>query len=378
MRYIYPHYYNEFACTADKCPDTCCAGWLIMIDDESLERYEQYVGHFNKRLEKGVDWNQGCFKQDAKKRCSMLNENNLCDMVINMGENALCKTCTLYPRHVEEFEGLREWSLSLSCPVAAHLVLGCKEPVHFTVEQDEDDDPLIEEFDDFDFLLFTELEDAREVIFKIVQDRSLSLEKRLKLLLCMGKSLQTCVEENRISGMQKIVRDFDEKKTAEYEEELEHVDFTDPLYRYDFLQENFSIFKKLELMRSDWKEVLDAEKNMLAKGSANYAKIREDFEKTMQQKDFWDIFLENYLMSFVYTYFCGAVYDDWIDTKIMLGIFSLLFTEEFIMNLYQEKGDVTQEDCEKIAWRYVREVEHSDINLNAMEEYLHAVLFSPA
>ncbi|MBR3642532.1 MAG: hypothetical protein IKN57_03395, partial [Parasporobacterium sp.] len=124
--------------------------------------------------------------------------------------------------------------------------------------------------------------------------------------------------------------------------------------------------------------VLDAEKNMLAKGSANYAKIREDFEKTMQQKDFWNIFLENYLMSFVYTYFCGAVYDDWIDTKIMLGIFSLLFTEEFIMNLYQEKGDVTQEDCEKIAWRYVREVEHSDINLNAMEEYLHAVLFSPA
>ena len=40
MRYVKPHFYDSFVCTAGDCPDTCCAGWQIMIDEESLERYE--------------------------------------------------------------------------------------------------------------------------------------------------------------------------------------------------------------------------------------------------------------------------------------------------------------------------------------------------
>lgn len=44
MRYIKPDYYDEFACIADRCPDTCCAGWQIMIDEDSLEKYERVKG----------------------------------------------------------------------------------------------------------------------------------------------------------------------------------------------------------------------------------------------------------------------------------------------------------------------------------------------
>ena len=42
----------------------------------------------------------------------------------------LCDTCRNYPRHIEEFEGLREISLSLSCPEAARILLSQKEKVH--------------------------------------------------------------------------------------------------------------------------------------------------------------------------------------------------------------------------------------------------------
>lgn len=384
MRTVYPHYYHDFACTADKCPDTCCAGWQIMIDDESLERYEQYVGHFNERLVNGIDWNEGCFKQDEQKRCSMLNEQNLCDMVLKMGEHHLCKTCTRYPRHEEEFEGLREWSLSLSCPVAAHIVLSCEEPVRFIVEENDDDDPLIDEFEDFDFLLFTELEDARDVIYEIVQNKDLSIEKRLQVLMSLGTQLQNCVEENRISDMQEIVHRFAKDPIGETEEAMsgeglfaQDPDLTDASDRYEFLQELFSVFSKLERMRDDWQEVVDEERDLLAKGSAHYADLRTAFEAAMEQESWWEIFLRNYLMSFVYTYFCGAVYDDWIDTKVMLGVFSVLFTEEFIMNLWQKNGKITPEECERIAYRYVREVEHSDLNLDALEEFLHTLLYSP-
>lgn len=42
----------------------------------------------------------------------------------------LCDTCRNYPRHIEEFEDLREISLSLSCPEAASILLSQKEKVH--------------------------------------------------------------------------------------------------------------------------------------------------------------------------------------------------------------------------------------------------------
>ena len=52
----------------------------------------------------------------------------------------LCDTCRDYPRHMEEFEGLREGSLSLSCIEAAKLILGCKEPVQFLHFEDDVED----------------------------------------------------------------------------------------------------------------------------------------------------------------------------------------------------------------------------------------------
>ena len=111
---------------------------------------------------------EGAFRQ-YEKRCAFLNEENLCDLYIEgNGSGMFCKTCRLYPRHVEEFEGLREISLSLSCPEAANLILGCEEPVRFLEAENPDRE---ETYEDFDFFLFTKLEDARTLIFQI-QKRS--------------------------------------------------------------------------------------------------------------------------------------------------------------------------------------------------------------
>ena len=36
MLYRYPDYYDRFACIADRCEETCCAGWQIVIDEDAL------------------------------------------------------------------------------------------------------------------------------------------------------------------------------------------------------------------------------------------------------------------------------------------------------------------------------------------------------
>lgn len=37
MEYVYPDYYRQFTCIGGECPDTCCAGWEIVIDDKTLK-----------------------------------------------------------------------------------------------------------------------------------------------------------------------------------------------------------------------------------------------------------------------------------------------------------------------------------------------------
>lgn len=364
MRYVKPHYYDKFNCIAEKCPDTCCAGWQIVIDDDTLEKYAGVSD-----LENSIDWQEGCFKQ-YHGRCAMLNDQNLCDLIINKGEEWLCDTCNRYPRHIEEFDGVREMSLSLSCPIAAEMMLQCEEPVSFLVEEDEESDPLEDEFEDFDFLLFTQLEDARVVLFSIVQNREISIEKRMWIIMQMAREMQACLDEDRLFDMEDVIKKYAEDKISG--QELSQL--TDE-GRYMHLKENFVVFHKLERLRKEWSEVLcEAEKTLYAGTYEEYTGIRNAFVREyieeMGEKK-WEIFQEQILMFFLFTYFCGAVYDDCIYSKVGMAVFSACYIQEFIMcGWYLAGKQFTMQDCIRLAYRYAREVEHSDENLNMLEEWL--------
>ena len=88
MLYTIPDYYHEFTCVAGKCEDTCCAGWQIVADEASLEKYKNETGTFAERLKESVNWEEGTFKQDKDRRCAFLNQSNLCDMYTALGEES--------------------------------------------------------------------------------------------------------------------------------------------------------------------------------------------------------------------------------------------------------------------------------------------------
>lgn len=64
------------------------------------------------------------FGRIKEKRCAFLEPDNLCSMYTELGAKGLCRTCRLYPRHVEEFEGVREITLSVSCPGGSKDFIG--------------------------------------------------------------------------------------------------------------------------------------------------------------------------------------------------------------------------------------------------------------
>ena len=263
MRYLKPDYFEDFTCVAGECPDTCCAGWQIMIDEESLDYYGEVSGAFGKRLRDSIDWQEGAFYQ-CDKRCAFLNEKDLCDIYTELGEGALCQTCKNYPRHVEEFEGLREYTLSLSCPVAAEMILGQQKFPVFVETEDDAEDELVDEFEDFDILLFTQLEDARAVMMKHLKDAEMCLEEKMALYLKLAAQMQECIDKGEFFEIDTVIRQF-EKGQFSWAGELEET------LRFVHRKELFAHIYDLERLREEWTNVLEGlEENLYTQGEDSY------------------------------------------------------------------------------------------------------------
>ena len=377
MRYVKPHFYDNFVCTAGDCPDTCCAGWQIMIDEESLERYENEPGEFGKILRNSIDWEEECFYQNNR-RCAFLNDENLCDLYKALGPDALCDTCRMYPRHTEEYEGLRELSLSLSCPKAAKIILSCKEPVRFLEEETEEEDY----FEEFDFMMFSQLEDTRDVLFAVLQDRSLPLTLRISVSEQLTESYQNCIEEGRQFDIDDLLRECErhQKEGSLSEFISKHLSEKGAdaasLHQWNRQKKELQVLRGLERLRPEWNQILDgAEKWLYQENEETYKNICKEFHQMYGAlsncKEEWENVGEQLMMFFVYTYFCGAVYDDMVCSKMEMALFSIRWVQEFLIVRWLENGKtLSMKDVEEISWRYAREVEHSDNNLNTLEDWL--------
>ena len=130
MNLYVPEYYPQFRCIASRCGHTCCAGWEIDIDGESLARYERLPGDFGERLRRSIS-REGAphFILDEGERCPLLNGDNLCDLILREGEDALCQICRDHPRFRNYFSGRVEMGLGLVCEAAGRLILSWPRPL---------------------------------------------------------------------------------------------------------------------------------------------------------------------------------------------------------------------------------------------------------
>ena len=84
MKIVTPNYYKDFKCIADKCSDTCCAGWDVDVDEQSYEFYKKQKGEIGERLENVMVPKEegGCtFTLTKNMRCPFLDNENLCESI---------------------------------------------------------------------------------------------------------------------------------------------------------------------------------------------------------------------------------------------------------------------------------------------------------
>ena len=356
MEYTYPDYYKKFKCIGGECEDNCCAaGWQITIDDESLEKYETMEGEIGVRLRNSIDWENGMFEQFEHK-CALLNENGLCDVYCDAGEDKMCILCQRYPRHYEEFENVREISLSVSCPEAAKIVLGNRGKVGFYTETDEEE----EEYEDFDYLMYTKLLDIREILLDVLHERKGSVAHRISKLLDIVHGIQGLIDNDEIFGI-------DEQEQRALTEQINYRRYTGKMkLRQEYMAEMMQNLHRLEVLRPTWTDFIREVQSILYVylDAEEYGKLCEEFDSFYGER------MQEYerLMSyFIYTYFCGAVYDYEVESKLRFGIAAVLIIHEMDMAMWYKNKDLTFEEQVGLVHNYSMEIEHSDLNLDDME-----------
>ena len=379
MIYTVPDYYKEFQCIADACEDTCCAGWQIVIDEKSLNGYKKIVSRrsevspsFRRRMLRSIGWKERVFKQDKEKRCAFLNEDNLCDLYTACGEHSLCKTCKRYPRHIEEFEGVREITLSISCPEVARILLGKEEPVAFlSYERDGE-----EEYEDFDPFFFSILEDARTEMITILQNRTLPLKTRVLLVLGMAHDMQARINRQEMFACMDVIEkyckdsaiDFANTYAAQMEEKIDGSVFAESLFDKQY---------ELELLREEWDMLLqESEVLLYGKGNDRYQSICEAFKLWAKEDGKIEIMLEQLLVYFLFTYFPGAVYDGEVYAKVQMAVYlTFMIRELWMARWVKNDKSLTMEEIVDLTYRFSREVEHSDENLKQVDKWMEKKLF---
>ena len=125
MKLYAPTYYTQFHCTADRCTHSCCVGWEIDVDPDTLAKYKSLHGEMGERIRASIaeEGDSAHFVLAAHDRCPHLDGRGLCNIIKALGEGYLCEICREHPRFYNRVAGRLECGLGASCEAAATLIL---------------------------------------------------------------------------------------------------------------------------------------------------------------------------------------------------------------------------------------------------------------
>ena len=124
MKLYAPGYYKNFSCIADKCTHSCCIGWEIDIDSDTMAKYTSVTHGYGKQIRDSIDvTDTPHFRLTDGERCPHLDQQGLCRIISNLGEAYLCDICREHPRFYNDTSRGREVGLGMACEEACRIIL---------------------------------------------------------------------------------------------------------------------------------------------------------------------------------------------------------------------------------------------------------------
>lgn len=335
MEITVPDYYSGFHCIGGLCQDSCCTGWEVTLDEEAYDRLLALQGplgdkarHFlNKGEEKSL-------KLLPDGDCPFWNEDGLCQLQLELGEEALCRTCRMFPRFEEEFGSLRETGLSFSCPEAARLMLSQKgRPLLLQTKQTPEP---VSRPNDLHPYYFDALFSARNIAFQLVYRADFPIELRACLLLDFGRRLQKTQKRNRFKKVEKLSLLFSDAA---------------------FLRKRAAQLQKYAVKKGSFSEMARFFKQNLEYMSPDLPNsLSQDMPPQLSPFSLQGEILLSY---YLYRYFLKSLYD-----KNLYGKTALAATAFLMIRFLVSQKKFSEERCFQL---YSKEIEHSEDNLLRLE-----------
>lgn len=379
---LIPKYLNDFSCIGGSCEDTCCAGWNVTVDKKTYQAYRkvrepQMVGKLQKYVKRNRKQNDDSeyakFMLNENNKCHMMLEDGLCSIHKELGEEFLCNTCAIYPRHLTQVGGVTEKSLTLSCPEAARVVLLREEGIGF-IENEEPKDTRGLMAREISLEKHPHFWDLRIYAIQLLQSRQQPIEIRLIVL-----------------GL--FIQKIEQLKSIEFEKELPRImqDYLCRLDNEEFIESLKNIKRNLNLARDLIRYRMTADVT-----SEKYVKILQqmvdglgleenadhevdDIEKTIEKyqesyKNFYvpfiekqEYMLENYIVNYIFKNLFPNDYNTPFESYMMLVThFTLIKLHLIGMAAKQQK--LTREMVIECVQQLAKIIEHNPSYLQGVRE----------
>lgn len=324
MFYIKPDFYHKFKCIADRCTDSCCIGWEIDIDEKTLEKYNGKNCEFGEKIRSEIitaDDGSRCFALGENERCPFLNDKNLCEIIINCGEEYLCDICREHPRFYEWFPGVTECGLGLCCEEVCRLLLENEDGFSLIEESDGERISLDSEENTYQSDYYIVLSGIRDGFFRILFNKDLSFEDKLVKILV--KTEYFCGEKCKVKDYGKSLEEY----------------------------------KKTEPIDEKWTQYINA----LSEDLPDVLKAENEFNKT-----FNNMLYSKILAYIMYRHLIKAVFDESFKERVLFCIESVRFICLCDMKTFWEKGELTLKDRIENLKNWSKQIEYSEENTNLL------------
>lgn len=346
MKNYYPFYYKNFIYIANKCTDSCCKDWDVVIDDCAKEYYKGVDLSFGKKLcsVMTTDLDGDTVFTLKNGRCPFWNKNMLCDIYINLGKEHLCETCKNFPRIVQDYADFADHLLSPSCPEASRLMFKCSRPFDFYSETTDNTDTA-----DYNETLMSFLLNARKATIDVFKSKGLSFSAKLEQCLLFNQKVQTmldnCQTDKKINYFPVAVQKLN---AAEND-----VDFT--IFA--------KLFKRLDIMDKDFKELVVSA--LEANGAVPCV---SSFETG----------LTNLALYCIYRYYLTGIETGNAICTVQRLVFEYLIIAKAYDFMSKKSDGVAESEIIRLVQQYSKEVEQSYENSELLETtFAYDADFSP-
>ncbi len=86
--HLQPDFYDRFRCRAAACRHSCCKGWEIDIDENTLDLYRSLSGSWREKMDAAIicDEYGAHFRLTVDERCPFLQKDGICELIRALGE----------------------------------------------------------------------------------------------------------------------------------------------------------------------------------------------------------------------------------------------------------------------------------------------------